>query len=230
MYIPLAALFFVSVFAAVAFLAFQVARAFSSRARDVWHRQRRRALLVFALWLGGYALFILLGTGPEDLSVYPSRSSSAYKLPWRSGAKRFVGQGNRSFTSHRGSHLFAWDFWMPIGTEVVAARAGIVVDIDDGSDGIGLHSNDVVIEHEEGTRAHYAHVRYRGALVKVGDRVEQGQLIALSGMVGQTLNPHLHFFVTDRAGMAAVPVSFQDVPNDGVPRACSWYTSGNTAP
>jgi murein DD-endopeptidase MepM/ murein hydrolase activator NlpD len=112
------------------------------------------------------------------------------------------------------------------GTEVLAARFGTVVEVADRFDGIGLRSNVVVIEHADGSRAHYAHVRFRGVVVKVGDRVDQGQLIAYSGMVGQTIYPHLHFVVMNHDGTASLPISFAEVP-DGVPRAGRSYVSQN---
>jgi murein DD-endopeptidase MepM/ murein hydrolase activator NlpD len=193
-----------------------------------WARRRRRILIVAAAWFGGYALFVACGTGPEDLATYPPAASSPYRLPWKPGVTRFVVQGNRSITSHRDAHLHAWDFWMPVGTEVLAARAGQVVEVEDGLDGIGRHGNFVTVEHDDGTRALYAHIRKGGAAVKLGEQVEQGQLVAFSGMVGQTLYPHLHFVVRNRDGSASIPISSTDVPG-GVPRAGSFCTSASTA-
>jgi murein DD-endopeptidase MepM/ murein hydrolase activator NlpD len=228
----LAALFFFSVALVVLFVGFHVLRALVSRSRagskthGFWRANQRRVLGVYGVWFSGYAAFIVLGTGPGDLASYPPARSSPYKLPWRSGATRFVVQGNRSFTSHRGSHLHAWDFWMAVGTEVVAAREGNVADVADQWDGVGLDSNFVAIEHDDGTRAVYAHIRRSGAVVKIGERVRQGQLVAYSGMVGQTLFPHLHFVVQSRDGSASLPISFSDV-RDGVPFAGHLYTSEN---
>lgn len=118
---------------------------------------------------------------------------------------------------------------MPNGTEILAARSGRVLKIDDGFDGIGLNSNLIEIEHEDGQRSGYAHIRHRGALVKVGDLVQQGQPIALSGMVGQTIFPHVHFYVLNKEGTSSIPISFSDVVN-GVPIAGHFYTSKNSGP
>jgi murein DD-endopeptidase MepM/ murein hydrolase activator NlpD len=88
---------------------------------------------------------------------------------------------------------------MPIGTPVVAARAGIVKTTrsdspDDGQE-YGAH-NYVFIRHADGTVAFYAHLMQDGVLVEYGDEVEAGQLIGYSGNSGQTgNNPHLHFGV-----------------------------------
>lgn len=83
-----------------------------------------------------------------------------------------------------------------------------------------------MIEHEDGTRAMSAHIRKDGTVVRVGDHVNQGQLIAYSGMVGQTINPHLHFVVFNADETRSLPILFSDVKG-GVPLAGRKYTSGN---
>ena len=122
--------------------------------------------------------------------------------------------------------MYAWDFVMPIGTEVLAARDGRIEKVEDGFDGIGLDSNVIEVAHEDGERSAYAHIRHHGALVKVGEFVKQGQPIALSGMVGQAPGPHLHFLVINKEGTSSIPISFNDV-SGGVPLAGHFYTSEN---
>lgn len=183
-------------------------------------------LKYYCLWLVLYTAFIILGTGPDQKRVF-TVSSSPYKLPWKSGIERFVSQGNRSFTSHRDMHLYAWDFWMPIGTKVLASRSGKVVEVVENYDGIGLDSNYIYIEHKDKTIAMYAHIKKQGSLVKEGDQVVQGQEIALAGMVGQTINPHLHFVIfKSKNNFESIPISFSDVEG-GVPFAGHFYTSKN---
>lgn len=174
-----------------------------------------------------YALFIITGTGPQASDHYPRAENSPYKLPWAGGVKHFVSQGNRSFTSHRGLHLYSWDFWMSIGSKVLAAREGKVIEVVDHFDGIGLHSNFIKIEHNDGTVALYAHIKLDGSVVKVGDQVRQGQLIAHSGMVGQTINPHLHFVVLNHQQAKSLPNAFSEV-NGAVPLAGHSYISQNS--
>lgn len=140
-----------------------------------------------------------------------------------------MAQGNRSFTSHREFHEFAWDFVMPNGTEILAAREGQVVELEDRFSGIGLKSNFIFIEHEDGELSVYAHIQRDGALANVGDQVRRGQPIALSGMVGQTIFPHLHFYVTNPQRTSSIPISFEEIPG-GVPLAGRFYTSGNDSP
>jgi murein DD-endopeptidase MepM/ murein hydrolase activator NlpD len=56
--------------------------------------------------------------------------------------------------------------------------------------------NHVTIKHDDGTYAHYWHLRYNGVLVNVGDKVSKGQVIGLSGKTGYDLFADLLFEVT----------------------------------
>ncbi len=182
------------------------------------------ALALVALLLAGRG-------GPRDLEVYPPREASPYLLPWPGGVERLCIQGNNGVVSHYPDEdEFAWDFEMPEGSPVRAARAGVVrrvVDVHDGN-GPSAPGNGVHVEHEDGTVAVYWHVRRGGARVTPGQRVTQGALLAESGNVGRSMLPHLHFEVRDARGRS-LPVSFRDVPADdrGIPRMLRWYRSGN---
>jgi len=225
----LAAIFVGSALLLAGALAFQAGRVLFRIRWTVrlWVKRRRGVVLFYCGWFGLYACFILFATGPRASDPYPPAQGSPYKLPWQRGVRRFVAQGNRSFVSHRGSHLYAYDFWMPMGTVVLAARGGTVARVEVNHDGLGALSNYVKVDHPDGTSAMYAHVRKDGALVKHGESVRQGQALAYSGMVGQTLYPHLHFVVVG-PNEAPVPVAFSDVPN-GIPLAGHSYISGNSA-
>lgn len=177
-------------------------------------------------WFLSYAVFVLFFTGPENLSRYPEPDSSPYKLPWAAGISRFVAQGNRSFTTHRDLHLYAWDFAMPVGTPVIASRDGVVVHVEVNHDGFQPLANYILIQHADGDQTGYAHLKKNGSLVKVGDHVLQGQSIGFSGRVGIALFPHLHFYATTGGGKTAKPISFREV-SGGVPFAGHFYTSEN---
>lgn len=224
----LAAIFLGSAFLLASALAFHVARAlFRARwAARFWTSRRRGLVRFYAGWFGLYACFIVFATGPFASDHYPHAQASPYKLPWRSGVRRFVPQGNRSIVSHRDGHLYAYDFWMPIGTVILAARGGSVTRVEVDHDGLGTLSNYVKVTHPDGTSAFYAHVQKDGALVKDGESVRQGQPVAYSGMVGLTLYPHLHFVVVG-PNDEPVPVTFSDV-EDGIPLAGHLYVSGNS--
>jgi len=193
-------------------------------------RVRRRLLLGGAtLLLSALAVLFVVLTGPRDLSRYPDPAASPYRLPWTPGVPRLCVQGNRAVVSHRAGEEFAYDFAMPVGSDVCAARAGVVCRVDTGHDGNGpgAPNNGVLVDHGDGTFGGYYHVRQHGSYVRPGQPVRQGERLAASGNVGRSLLPHLHFEVTDEEGRT-LPVTFADVPTDaGVPRMFGRYTSGN---
>jgi murein DD-endopeptidase MepM/ murein hydrolase activator NlpD len=183
---------------------------------------------VTVLLLTAAMLFFIL-TGPQDLSQFPPREESPYLLPWPEGIDYFCVQGVRGVVSHRGASQFAYDFYMPIGSDICAARAGKVVKVVQHYDGNGRNwpNNVVLVDHGDGTRACYAHIKQDGSYVAEGDTVEQRQVIAASGNVGNSMMPHLHFHITDTEVGRTIPISFRDVKKDkGVPRMFKWYASG----
>lgn len=72
----------------------------------------------------------------------------------------------------------------------IRATGGGVVSYAGEKDGYGLL---VEVNHGNGLSTRYAHAL--AVLVKVGDRVEKGQALALVGTTGRSTGPHLHFEV-----------------------------------
>ena len=107
---------------------------------------------------------------------------------------------------------------MPIGTRVLAARSGMVSWVQeqyfDGDHDIN-HANTVQITHADGSKAQYLHLTHNGAQVELGDRVERGQFIGLSGFTGMTgSRRHLHFVVfefIDESARRSLPITFRNV-------------------
>lgn len=141
-------------------------------------------------------------------------TSPVYSLPYAKGTWHRVWQGYHSFFSH--SDDLAIDFKMKSGTVIYAARSGVVEGIKDEYrwGGIGRRymnkENAIIIRHSDGTYAHYLHIQNKGALVKLGETVQRGQPIALSGHTGFSAFPHLHFVVTGSPdkNVAEIPVRF----------------------
>jgi murein DD-endopeptidase MepM/ murein hydrolase activator NlpD len=126
-------------------------------------------------------------------------TSYVYSLPYEEGFYHRIIQGYFGPFSHK--ERAALDFKMKRGTNVLAAREGIVVRVkEDGNRGgwnkkYRPFGNNIVIQHPDGSRSGYWHLQHNGALVNVGDTVSKGQVIALSGKTGYTATPHLHFLV-----------------------------------
>jgi murein DD-endopeptidase MepM/ murein hydrolase activator NlpD len=151
-----------------------------------------------------------------------------------------VCQGNNhAGGTHTGLAQFAWDFCMPIGTPVEAARSGTVKAVrqDSGVGGWGSAfinaANYIVVDHGDGTSGLYMHLMQNGARVSVGQTVQMGQLLGYSGNTGFTAGPHLHFMVmassSDDWYTQSQPVLFTDVDtNGGLPLEGNDYKSGNS--
>jgi murein DD-endopeptidase MepM/ murein hydrolase activator NlpD len=127
------------------------------------------------------------------------QGADTYVLPFPTGVGRKLLQGYGGPYGHSGLSEFAYDFEMPIGSSVLASRSGEVVHLvehhRDSTRRPG-EENVVVIKHVDGTFARYYHLTTDGVLVALGDRVTQGQRIALSGDSGASAGAHLHFDVT----------------------------------
>ena len=143
-------------------------------------------------------------------SFYVGRADAApdtgrcYRLPYSSGRAFAISQAyGAQATSHdNDENRYAVDFSMPVGTPVVASRAGVVVDATlqyrtSGRDPSFFYkANHVTIVHDDGTVAEYAHLAPEPPLVRQGQRVDAGATIGHSGNTGYTSGPHLHLVVT----------------------------------
>lgn len=103
-------------------------------------------------------------------------------------AHSYVSTGYRTGGSlwSSGSHT-GIDFHAASGTTVHAVGYGTVVEAGWG----GAYGNQVVIRMNDGTYTQYGHLSSIG--VSVGQHVEAGQQIGLSGATGNVTGPHLHF-------------------------------------
>lgn len=90
-------------------------------------------------------------------------------------------------TNHKGVDIGGVGY----NSEVRAAKAGTVI-ISSYSSSYG---NYVSISHGSGNTTVYAHLSSRK--VSVGQRVDQGQLIGITGSTGISSGPHLHFEIME---------------------------------
>jgi murein DD-endopeptidase MepM/ murein hydrolase activator NlpD len=148
-----------------------------------------------------------------ERAKFGNPDSSEYVLPFPVG-KRYV--CSQSYCNPNGGHSnqLAYDFALQIGDTVVASRTGVVKELrenqPDNNDNTSSNLyNYLMIEHDDGTVAFYAHLKQNSVIVQVGDKVNKGNFIALSGNSGYTANfPHLHFGVYK----SYPPVETYDVP------------------
>lgn len=138
----------------------------------------------------------------------------AWGLPFSPFRRVRVMQGPHGAFSHRDKA--AYDFELPEGAWVLAARPGVVVRLHRwaSTGGIGpsflgeLAVNSVLVAHADGTMGYYAHFKPEGVAVQVGAQVALGDRLGQAGATGYASGPHLHFEV-NAAGPEAQTLSFQ---------------------
>ena len=184
------------------------------------------------------------------MPVNSETNETGYKLPYTSGLEYKIIRAWPSGNCPHGSN--AVDFGLPMGSTIVAARSGIVIDVIENSTDCGFNpaniANQIVIRHDpdDGYTDWYLHIAPYGAFVNIGDRVAQGQPIARSHQTGYTSGisvcdpgtckcgdgtctgicspgPHLHFHILDSENKR-VYTTFDDV---GAVEGCESYVSGN---
>jgi murein DD-endopeptidase MepM/ murein hydrolase activator NlpD len=131
-------------------------------------------------------------------SKWPSAATGMFRWPLNSGhgiSDRFGSSRGRGRT-HGGVDIAA-----PGGTPIYAAASGTVVISQYGPS----YGNYVKIEHSNGYATLYAHAST--LLVKQGQWVSKGQIIAKVGSTGNSTGNHLHFEV-QRNGTRINPLQF----------------------
>ncbi|ARV63161.1 peptidase M23 [Nostocales cyanobacterium HT-58-2] len=122
------------------------------------------------------------------------QKSIASNLIWPT--QGMISQGFRKY-QHEGIDIAGAS-----GTPIMAAASGIVTKAGWNEWGLG---NVVVIEHPDGSITVYGH--NSRLLVKQGQQVSQGQVIAEMGSTGNSTAPHLHFEVRRNHRFAVNPIS-----------------------
>jgi len=121
---------------------------------------------------------------------------SASGFIWPVNGVVVSGFGMRWGRMHEGIDIAA-----STGTPIWAAAGGTVI----WSGWRGGYGNCVVVDHGNGLATLYAHAS--ALLVGVGQRVSQGETVALVGSTGNSSGPHLHFEVRVN-GVAADPLLY----------------------
>jgi murein DD-endopeptidase MepM/ murein hydrolase activator NlpD len=123
----------------------------------------------------------------------------------------------RTLRAHQGV-----DYVIPEGTRIFATADGIVREVKGKTSTSG---STVVIDHGNGYSTSYSHLQ--SAKVEVGERVQRGDIIALSGNSGLSLAPHLHYEVRYN-GMRVDPIHyfFMELTSDEYQRIMHIAKSG----
>jgi murein DD-endopeptidase MepM/ murein hydrolase activator NlpD len=163
---------------------------------------------------GGGDFQLQMDTLPGDPAAQPR--DVEYRLPVNHPTPRIDQSYGGHFSHSDPQNRHAIDFAVPIGTPVLAARAGTVMQLESKYEASGLdaarfagRANYIRIAHDDGTMAVYAHLRANGVLVRVGEKVQAGQQIGVSGNTGYTTGPHLHFVVQVNRGMRIESIPFR---------------------
>lgn len=145
--------------------------------------------------------------------------TSTYLFPVAEKTPHLITQSfNGRFSHYERPNKFAVDIAMQVGTDIQAARAGTVFGVKDDYHMGGAKeyfldkANYISILHDDGTYADYGHILLGSAMVKPGQRVAQGDIIAQSGTSGFSTGPHLHFVVrrNEQGRAISVPFDFRD--------------------
>lgn len=168
-------------------------------------------------------------------------SGQTFKYQWKMGDPAAVADGhiyqppvaksgiykisqafNGNFSHNRPGNRYAIDIPMPVGTPVVAARAGVVTQVVDtfgsggGSVWMRSQTNFITVLHADGTFGVYAHLMAASARVRPGEAVVTGQALAASGNSGYSTGPHLHFAVRRNGGMVLQSIPFNMSDSSGL--------------
>ena len=119
---------------------------------------------------------------------------SRFPLDSKGFVTRGVGSGQEYGVAHPGL-----DIAVPSATQVRAAGGGMVVEVSETPE----YGKMIRLSHPEKYETLYGHLSQ--TLVKQGDKVALGAVIALSGNTGRSTAPHLHFEVR-KDGQAVDPM------------------------
>ena len=120
-----------------------------------------------------------------DRAIFGAPIVSKYILPFPIGEASEVLQ---AYCNRQGSHRsqLAYDFIRPFGSDVVAVRGGEVMQVESNHPDFtedNVHNN-IMVRHDDGSTAFYAHLQQDQVFVAIGDFVNAGQVIGLNGSSG----------------------------------------------
>jgi len=126
---------------------------------------------------------------------------------------------SNDYESHMGIDLGA-----EAGEPIYATKDGKILSVTKNVPGysdVYSYGNSILIEHDDGTRTRYAHMLY-GSIpddIKVGTKVQQGDIIGQVGSTGVSNGNHLHYEIHFN-GELQDPIDYLDLSNIGNNKQC----------
>lgn len=169
--------------------------------------------------------------GGSELTSDGAGKEYAFGEPTSIRVASFYGLRTHPVTGEENSFHKGIDIAGPIGTHIIAARAGIVEQVVDncisgGDDSCGgRYGNYIIISHGDGNYTLYAHIHENTITVSVGESVNQGQVIGKMGSSGRSTGSHLHFEIrigSNSSNGVVDPLTYISAEN---PRAAAFSTN-----
>lgn len=191
---------------------------------------RAGALLAGAL--AGLALPVALSSGEARAQDYRFPAGDEhygyfYPTAYKDNGGADWNCGGIYYSGHQGSD-FGVGSWagMDEGRRIVAAAEGTVISTNDGeydrcSTGDCGDANYVIIEHPNGRRTMYWHLKQWTVAVSPGQYVTCGTHLGYAGSSGNSTGPHIHFEVRESSNYSSDPF---DGPCSGPPTY--WIAQG----
>lgn len=215
------------------------------------HIGRSTIILLFSFAILIFFIINITSAHEQDLcdTMYKHKSMNSYLLPVEGEWLVYWGGCKKTDNSHHQTadqQRFAYDLvktnehgrffkgkgkrltdYYAYGQNILAPEDGIVVSAIDGIEDYIIPNpnfipgNLLVIKHHGNEYSYLAHLQRNSILVKVGDAVKKGQLVAKCGNSGNSTMPHLHFHITDNPNFhegIGLPIQFSKIVVDEEPR------------
>ena len=167
-------------------------------------------VIVVVICCVGMFIAMLMGGGQQMETTWEGTGIFEWPLPGDFSITSPFGYRTDPITGEASFHDGV-DIAAPEGTAILAAADGVVVTANRTDSWGGSYGYYVKIRHDETYETLYAHCSE--VLVKAGQEVEQGDVIALVGSTGNSTGNHLHFEVRE-GGSKVDPMGFFEKKGD----------------
>lgn len=126
-----------------------------------------------------------------QIAKVPSESGFLWPLPGSYNTISSLAGGRIHPVTGKPSNHAGIDIPAPSGTNIYAAKSGVVIHAAKGTGSSWSYGNYVIVSHSDGTSTLYGHMSRIGC--KQGQTVRQGDVIGYVGTTGRSTGNHLHF-------------------------------------